>query len=174
MPLETSLDHLAFSPDSGQLLTLTCNKLLTVWQLHQGERPCLSHQPGRNIDHGHWDAEGQRMLTINEAGAAITNLETGQMVTPPLAHGGPLHAVAVQGRKIITVAKRGTVSIWELPDDRPPRKGTAASQPDPRPLTELLAFAQVLAAGRINDRQQWEAFEPIQLRSAWENWQNAR
>ena len=128
-----------------------------------------------SIEHGHWDAEGQRMLTINEAGAAqIMNLETGQVVTPPLAHGGPLHAVAVQGRTIITVAKRGTVSIWELPDGDSQPKGAAPAPPDPRPLAELLLFAQVLAGGRIDDRQQWEAFEPVQLRSAWENWQNAR
>ena len=175
MPMKTSLDHLAFSPDSEQLLTLTCEKHLAVWHLCQGERPCMSCEPGQNIEHGHWDADGLRMLTINEAGAAqIMNLRTGMVVTPPLAHGGPLHSVAVQGRTIITVASAAPFPSGNSPMATSIAKTLLRCRLIRVRWRNYCVFVQVLAGGRIDDQQQCEAFDPAQLRSAWENWQNTR
>ncbi len=171
--MQATLDDLAFSPDAEQLLTLNHEKKLAIWKLRQDEQPTLSRESGRNIVYGCWDGEGQHMVTIDEAGAAqIMNVGTGRVLTPPLAHGGPLHSVALHARTIITVARRGTVSIWELPESDATAKIAAAASPDPRPLAELLGFAQVLAGGRIDERAHWEAFEPEQLRIAWESWQS--
>jgi hypothetical protein len=174
MPMKANLAYLAFSPDANQLLTLSDEKNLAVWQLREGERPSLYREPGRNIEHGECDAEGVHMLTINEAGAVqIMNLGTGRMVTPPLTHGGPIHSVAVQGRTLVTIGTRGTIAIWELPKDDVQAK-VMPVQPDPRPLAELLPLAQVLAGGRIDDGQDWAAFEDTSLQIAWDHWQSAR
>ena len=174
MPTQAKLASLAFSPDANQLLTLSDAKNLAVWELRQDERPSLYRESVRNIVHGKWDTEGSRMLTINAAGAAqVMNLGTGRMLTPPLTHGGPVHSVSVHGRTLITVSKRGTIAIWELPKDDFQANATSA-QPDSRPLAELLLSTQVLAGGRIDDGQDWKAFDAGSLQIAWDRWQSAQ
>jgi eukaryotic-like serine/threonine-protein kinase len=174
MPMQTSVDNLAFSPDANQLLTLSGKKTLAVWELRQDEWPSLYREAGRNIERGQWDADGRHIMMINESGAAqVMELATGRMMTRPPTHGGPLHSFAVRGRTLITVAKRGTLAIWELPKDDLPAKA-APAQPDTRPLAELLLLAQVLAGGRIDVGQEWEAFEAGPLQIAWDRWQSAR
>jgi hypothetical protein len=72
-------------------------------------------------------------------------------------------------KQIVVVGRDGTIYFWEL---RP--AGSPDALPDERPLKELVALAQVLACGRIDENQERKALDPERMRSAWETMRSGK
>jgi serine/threonine protein kinase len=125
---------------------------------------------GHPLD-SHLPADYRRAVTTELPGAVqVRDPATGRTVIPRLRHCGPgtIAAFSGDGTTITVVAPQGLVSVWKLPvgeDDH------FSDQQAARPLAELIALAQVLAAGRINEEEHWERLEPQALQAAWKELQ---
>ncbi len=162
------------SPDGRHVAVIGPDKAMRVWNVAAAEwsgKPIRPKQPVSKIV---VSPDGSRVLVTTTGGsqARVWEGATGQALTPPLRHGGPLSAAGfiAAGKQVATVGKNGMVSIWELP-------GAAQAKgdlPDLRPIEHLTTLARVLAGGRIDERQQWQALGPGELLAAWKTMQQQR
>jgi hypothetical protein len=129
-----------------------------VWRVSTGVRADVCCPRRHGITHAQLDAEGRRVAVIDSAGAVqVLDTVTSQTLTPPLRHGGPAQSAAFcAGNQVITIGQRGTVSDWELPDRDKARQEASL---DTRSVADLIAASQILANGRIDEQQKWQAFK---------------
>jgi WD40 repeat protein len=111
--------------------------------------------------------DGSRLLLCDSVGSiCVFDPVRGQTVTPTIRHHGPLASARFLGdRQFVTVTKAGMIRAWELPTDPVDHASVA---PDERPVQQLIAFAQVLAGGRINELQEFEPMSSVELQSCWD------
>jgi hypothetical protein len=114
-----------------------------------------------------FSADGRKLLLCDSAGCVcVCDAAKGQALTPPIRHHGPLTSARfVDDRNIITVTKAGMIRAWELPTDS---VDASSATPDERPVQQLIALAQLLAGGRINQNQQFEPMELRELQFCWD------
>jgi len=91
----------------------------------------------------------------NDGTARIWDARTGEPITPPLQHHGPVTDVAFspRGNHLIT-AGPSAGRLWQL-------------APDDRPLEELVQAAQVLAGGRIDETAGLAPLPMDVVRQSW-------
>jgi WD40 repeat protein len=165
--LGSAAKHLAFSPNAKSLLTVFSDQDAQVWDIATGAAVHLAGSVDLVTDSPRFDSTGRRLIAIDRAGAAhVWAVETGQRLTPPLKHCGPVHAAAFckNGTQIITISQRGAVSVWTLPE-----AGKEPPAPETRSLADLISYTQLLAGARIDERQQWQFLELEELRAVWES-----
>jgi WD40 repeat protein/serine/threonine protein kinase len=162
-PLTDPLRHGAgvaaasFSPDGRRVVTGSRQGTVRVWDAATGApvTPLLKH--GRGQVGVRFSPDGRRLVTVGGTYAAqLWDAATGEALGPPLRHSGWVQQLAFSpdGRRLATACQDGTARVWNLPG------------PDPRPLEDLVLFAQVLSAQRVDARDGLVEVEPAaQLRA---------
>jgi serine/threonine protein kinase len=144
------------SPDG--LRTLVCDDATTVHirDSHSGAvlAPRLRHQAP--LRYAAWSADGKRVVTADDATARVWDAGTGQLLAPALRPELPIARVyfSAGGDRACVAHEGGGVTTWDL-------------SPDSRPVAELIALAQVLAAARVDANQVCQPLGVEGLCSAW-------
>jgi WD40 repeat protein len=113
--LEEAVSQVAFSPDGETVVTIGRKQGTQVWHVPTGER--LSSLTGSPVTLAHFSPDSRLVVgTLDPGGARIWDT-AGRPLTPPLRHGGLLAAASFRadGKQVITVSRRGTVAVWEIP-----------------------------------------------------------
>jgi WD40 repeat protein len=106
-----------FSPDSQYLMTTSDDGVAQTWDI-RSERPLGFIKQSGAISEGCFSKDGRRLATASAGGTArVWDVQTGEALSPPLFHGGPVHTVdfSPDGRSLLTSSDDGTVRLWELP-----------------------------------------------------------
>jgi len=146
-----------FSPDGRHLAVAAADNSARVWDSATGEPVTPPLRQGSAVRDAAFSPDGRRLLTAGEDGTArVWDAVTGEVLTPPLRFSGSSKEAFFDpdGDRAVVVNEAGTVSTWDL-------------TPDMRPVDELIALAQILACGRIDEKQQRQELGPSQLRAAW-------
>jgi eukaryotic-like serine/threonine-protein kinase len=165
-----TIHQLTFAPDEERVLvSVGAERSLQIWRPESNELVVVL-APVRAATEARFSPNGSLVIATDDAGAGrVWDAATGRAITPPLRHGGPMVAVAASaaGRNVVTVGREGTVASWLLPGDET-RGSSKDRAPDQRPVTELVRLAQLLAGGRIDDKQQRQDLSPEDLWAAWQ------
>jgi serine/threonine protein kinase/WD40 repeat protein len=109
--------HIGFSPDAQRLIISTAGQPAQVRLIETGALLALLSQDDWVITRARWDASGRLVLTTNGAGQVrVWDVATGRALTPPLHH-GPLAGATFcgDGGRLVTVSRKGTACVWQLP-----------------------------------------------------------
>jgi serine/threonine protein kinase len=158
--------QVVFSANAERVATIGGDRAVQVWQVESCDRVCAARRHDDTIAQGCFSPDSRRVVTTNDAGAVqVWDAATGRSLTPPLPHCGARVAAAfcARGNRVVVVGSSGTVSAWDFLTADP-----AAETVHTTPIDELVARAQVLACGRINDRQQREPLDRDALQAAWD------
>jgi WD40 repeat protein len=163
-PVDRLVDHAAFSPDGRRVTVAGTGNTARVWDTATGEpvTPRLRH--GAPAVYAAFSPDGRRLLTADESRVVrLWDAETGEVLAPPLRNARAVERVAFapDGTRAWVVYPDGLVRTWDL-------------SPDPRPVDELVALAEVLSCARLDERQDRKALEEDALRSAWKKLQAPR
>jgi WD40 repeat protein len=128
-----------------------------VWSATTGKplTPPLRH--GKEVRHAAFSPDGRMVLTAGNDGVArVWETATGQPLTPPLRHSGsvPHAAFSPDGAWAVTTSVDGAARLWDL-------------SPDPRPLSDLLLLAQLLAGVQLDHEHSTVVLQAEQLDRMW-------
>jgi WD40 repeat protein/serine/threonine protein kinase len=148
----------SFSPDGRRIVTGSRHGTARVWDANSGEpiTPLLRNGMGmiraRFSPDGRWVATGGS----GDYAARLWDAVTGESLGPPWKHRGWVQHLAFSpdGRWLATACYDGTVKLWPLP------------APDPRPVEDLVLFAQLLSAKRVDATDGLVGVEPADQRRA--------
>jgi WD40 repeat protein len=105
---------------------------------------------------------GQLLLADDAGGLRRWDAANGRPTGPRLRHDGPLSEVVYHsGGQLVAVSRGGLVRLWDLPSV------TGDAGPEFTSFEELVALAEVLACGRVDDEQAIRAFDAAQWRAAY-------
>jgi serine/threonine protein kinase len=153
----------AVSTDGRRVAVVGSAGIVRVWEVARG-RPLGKPLALPLLDGGvSLSPDGRWLFACDVTGAEhIWDAETGQPRMPPLRHGGKCVCAAVDAKadRVLTLDKDGAVCIWEMGGDIP----DAAT----RPIVELLALAQMHAAGRLDDRHVVQRLQASELHARWQ------
>jgi WD40 repeat protein/serine/threonine protein kinase len=116
------VEHAAFSPDGGRLVTASRNHTARVWDARTGEAvtPPLRH------DDIVWKAafspDGQRVVTASrDRTARVWEVSSGQAVGPALPHDAAVEdaSFSPDGRWVVTASTDGTARLWDAATGQP-------------------------------------------------------
>jgi WD40 repeat protein len=108
--------------------------------------------------------DNQLLLTVSWDGTArVWDAATGDPVTPPLQHGGPVRIGRwnPDGQEVLTGSEDGTVQVWDLS----PVGGT---------VDDLRRRAEVLSAHRLEPNLGSIPLTAAELQARWEELRNFR
>jgi WD40 repeat protein/tRNA A-37 threonylcarbamoyl transferase component Bud32 len=165
----SAVSQVLFSPDGKRVLTLDIDRGIQVWRVQTGTLVATLAPHDSTIKNVRFDLAGGQVVTTSAAGAVkVWDAETGRPLTPPLKHGGPgaLVAFHAEGKRVAILSRTGLLSSWELPAG--PHKH-AEPDPETRPVAELITLAQLLAASRIDERQQVHLLERDLVGACWKS-----
>jgi len=136
-PVTALLEHqntvktAAFSPDGTRVVTASSDGTARIWAVRAGERLTilLNDYPGRD-DTQNRDArttaafspDGTRVIAASgDNTARVWDARTGQPVTAPLVHQGPVNVVAFSpdGTRVITASGDNTARVWDARTGQP-------------------------------------------------------
>jgi WD40 repeat protein/serine/threonine protein kinase len=164
-PLTNPLRHGAgvaaasFSPDGRRVVTGSRQGTARVWDAVTGApvTPLLKH--GRGQIRVAFSPDGRRLATGGgDYDARLWDAATGEALGPPLRHRGWVYHLdfSRDGHRLATACHDGTARVWHLPG------------PDLRPLEDLVLYAQVLSAQRVDATDGLVEVEPATQRRALE------
>jgi WD40 repeat protein len=171
-----AVDEVIFSPNGDRVLTAGTNSEVGIWRVSNGElAAALPRQVGA-IRHIRFRPDSDRVVTAGDSSARVYDANTGRPVTPPLRHGAPFASVAFgrDGRQVITVGRGGTTCIWELLGREQSDRWIADLKLHERPPDDLVALAQLLANGRIDEKQTRVGLDSQHLGAHWQRLQISR
>jgi serine/threonine protein kinase len=112
--------------------------------------------------------DGRWLVACTGRAARVWDVGTGKAVTPPLRHGSLLvaAALAADGKQVVTVSRRGTICVWDVPA---PREADAAEPPPDNGSVPpaLRALAELHTCTRIDENQQAEDLDEDTIRAIW-------
>jgi hypothetical protein len=161
------LTILAFSPDSGRLISAATDTLARVWDAGTGEPvgPVMRHPSF--VRYATFAPDGRLVVTVGSNRAWLWDSATGDLLAPPLRQ--PLGDQAAvwfsrDGRRIVGLAPGGAAQQCELPTFRAAADRVTA-------LVQLMTGQQVDASDGIAPLEP-SAFRaaPEDYRRAWLSW----
>ena len=134
----------AVSADGRRLALLADNGSLRIWDVAGSQWAGDALRLGSAIRHIDLSPDGSQLVAASDSAVRVWDVRTGQSVTPPLRVGGPIAAAAFAagGTQVVTMTRRGTVCVWDLPRPGEPGDDAGAEQ---RPVGEILELARMLA-----------------------------
>src|SRR5262249_50178870 len=113
-----------------------------VWDARTGQLllPPLKH--AALVLHAAFSPDGRFLVTASsDQTARVWEADTGQALTPAWKHANALvqAAFSPDSRGVVTASFDGTAHLWEL-------------HAEPRPAADLLAWAELLAGARMDER----------------------
>jgi hypothetical protein len=153
-----------FSPNGKRVATVGGDHAVQVWDVATGDRVAASRAQGDMIVQGCFSPDGGRVVAASSAGAVqVWEAATGRALTPAMRHGGARVAAAfcTEGNRLVVIGASGIESVWELPP-------ATHEDVDVKSVPELVALAQVIACGRINEQHKRETFDGDALQAAWD------
>jgi WD40 repeat protein len=116
-PIDTGkrvVSRLAFSPDSRALATLNQNNTITLWEMATGkERFSFPSKAGHTLLT--FAPDGRALFAAGEAPIIHAySAWTGREVTQFKGHGGPITALAVREKILVSASKDTTALVWNL------------------------------------------------------------
>jgi WD40 repeat protein/serine/threonine protein kinase len=136
---DRAIKHAAFGPDQ-RLFILDYEGAAHVWNLARNETVPLSLKLSSYVNYLAFRGDGRRLVTANgsspygpfrhgeERGkfpddwqARVWDADTGQPVTPPLAHKGYVYhaAFSPDGRRVVTASDDKTARVWDADTGKP-------------------------------------------------------
>ncbi len=167
-PLGPSFAHnaayvfrVAFSPDGRRVLTAGSDSTAQVWDAATGDRALPPLRHAAPVQFAAYSSDGRWIVTASwDQTARVWDARTGQPVTPALPHKHHVYhaAFSPDGRRVVTASLDGTAQLWDL-------------SPDPRPVSELVSQAQLLANRRIDSTGGMVRLEVAVARRLWQTLQ---
>ncbi len=149
--------YAAFAPDGRRVVTACDDNLARIWDGETGEllAPPLEH--ASSIVFAVFSPDARWVVTAAaDQTARVWDARTGEPITPPLAQPAAVRAaeLGADGRLRLSGAD-GSVRELDL-------------SPDPRPVADLVALAQLLDGRRVDDSRGLLPLTPDELRLAWQ------
>lgn len=110
------LRQLAFSPDGAQLVGISVDGLLHVWEVRNRDRHQILRGHQALVEQAQFTPDGQRLVSVSwDRTARIWDLQTGQSITA-IAHPDALTnlRVSANGAKLLTTSLDGTARIIDI------------------------------------------------------------
>jgi serine/threonine protein kinase/WD40 repeat protein len=126
--LPNAVNRVAVSPDGERVAAMGTDHVLRIWQTRVGTLLSQTSMPEDTTTWLRFNDHTPYLLAWGEVGGArVFDATTGQMLTPPLRHGGRLVSAEFRAsnRELATVSKNGVVCVWELPRGPERRRGAA-------------------------------------------------
>lgn len=169
------VDHVAFSPDQKLLMTCGVDEAARTWSFPSGQPVSAPMYHRQAVIYGSFSPDSKRVLTISsDKSVRVWDAYTGQPLTPPLQH---VSAVASaqwmeDPNRLTTVTQDDFVQVWDLANaepltlaqrvrhsdfvrfdsiSEPTSHSPATMSLDSRPVKDLVALAQTLAVGKIEN-----------------------
>jgi serine/threonine protein kinase/WD40 repeat protein len=157
-PANRRVEHAVFSPDGRRLVVCGEDAAARVWDAATGEplTPPLRHEG--TVVHAAFSPDGRCLLTADEdKSARVWDPVSGELLAPPLRLPRAFKHASFHpdGKRATVVCAGDAMRTWDL-------------TPTTRPVAELMARAQVLSCSRIDEKQNRQALDENDLRSAWE------
>jgi eukaryotic-like serine/threonine-protein kinase len=153
-----SVTAVAFAPEGRRVATVGSDNTCRIWDALTGKLACsIPIQSGNGRDVA-FSSDGRRIATAFGESARIWNADSGDPLTPGLAHSGRnLKSLGFRenGNQLIAVTGGEEAFWWDL-------------TPDERPAEDILAFAELLSSHRLNDSGTRTPLDHETLRSHWE------
>src|SRR5262249_53054199 len=129
---------------------------MRVWDAGTGEAVTPPVQAPDAYSSASFSPDGRRVLLVGRWSAQVWDADTGLPVTPPLPFppGTAVAAWWADGRRVL-VKSGEAVSAWDV-------------SPDPRPVDELRAWAELLSGRRIDESGSLVPLTAAQLAAAWD------
>lgn len=130
--------HVEFSVDDKRIVGACGDDVARVWT-RAGDRwlfQQLLHRQAGNAGYmaaAHFSPSGRLVVTgSQDYSARVWNAATGQPVTEPLRHGGPLQdaTFSSDGRRVVTASDDGTARVWDVDSGEPLTDSVASWSPD--------------------------------------------
>jgi serine/threonine protein kinase/WD40 repeat protein len=162
LPGKRRVEDAVFSADGRRVVVCGEDAAARVWDTVTGEPLTSPLRHKGPVVRAAFSPHGDRLLTADESQTArVWDPASGELLAPPLRLPRALqHASFSPDGNRATVVGEGFRHSWDL-------------TPTPRPVAELIALAQVLSGSRIDDKQNRQALDANDLRSAWETLQAA-
>jgi WD40 repeat protein len=165
LPINTQIYHAAFSPDGRRVVTGDQNGLARIWDVEAGT-PLQAMEHERAVKYAVFYPDGQRLLTASDGDVRGWRLGA-QQPDFVLAHDAPVTQLqlAVNGRRLLTLAFGGAARVWDLDTRREIAKHQevrrAALSQDGTRLAIATATAQEVIVRVLEADTGREIFPPI-------------
>jgi WD40 repeat protein len=153
----SAVTHVCFAPDGKRIATTSNDNMARVWDAETGRLLASPMRHHGTPVHASFSPDGKLLVTAaNDETARVWDASTGEPITPPLAHHGPVkHACfCAASRNVVTVSGDGTQRFWEL-------------RGDDRPTADLVRFAELVSASRIQPSTGLLPLDAEQVRALW-------
>src|SRR5262249_7264000 len=119
------VNHIAFSPDSRQLVVSSDDSFARILDLSTRRTcgPTLRHK--EPVLRAAWSSDGRLLATAcKDKTARVWSAKSGDPVTPPLIHGGEIQELRFSSdtKWLLTIDANRTVRVWNLPLEERPTK----------------------------------------------------
>lgn len=178
-----------FSPEGDSLLTSDTDGRAHLWDVETGEprRGAIHHVRSDTAQslRATYAPESQRFATAGDNQLAqVWDAASGDAVTPPLPHTGPIKGLALSpdGGRLATASGDGLVRVYELASTEPvmrhipPGSGlwTGGAFDPSHPRLALVDFKGHLAVWGLEAQRQLSASEVLEVRAADLRWIGSR
>jgi WD40 repeat protein len=123
------VSRLAFSPDGRTLATIDRGSTITLWEITSGKER-FSFPSSEQHTVLAFTPDGRTLLGAGEASPIIHgySVRTGRHLARLRGHRGPITALAVKGKVVVSVSADTTALVWDLAELNPEQP--AVGEPD--------------------------------------------
>jgi RNA polymerase sigma factor (sigma-70 family) len=109
------VSRLVFSPDGRTLATINRGNTITLWEIATGKERFSFPSSGEHTVLA-FTVDGRALLAAGEASPIIHaySARTGKHLTQLKGHGGPITALAVKERALVSASTDTTALVWDL------------------------------------------------------------
>jgi hypothetical protein len=109
------VSRLVFSPDGGTLATLNHENTITLWEIASGKERFSFPSKGEHTILA-FTPDGRALLAAGEASPIIHaySVRTGKELAQLKGHGGPITALAVKEKVMVSASTDTTALVWNL------------------------------------------------------------